>query len=137
MRVLASTALFLLLLATLASAAPATDDRRVALVIGNGGYLHTTVLPNAPNDGRAMARTLRDLGFEVLEGIDPQVGSNLSVGADVRTLYSYADDASLEAENNLFQMQADVYFQLQLTPRWALYLDRGMSGTGEREVGWR
>ncbi len=71
-RTLAFAALFLLLpaLVSLAAAAPAIDERRVALVIGNGAYAHTTVLPNAPNDGRAMAEALRGLDFEVLEGID-------------------------------------------------------------------
>ncbi len=61
-------ALTLLFFATSASAT--VDQRRVALVIGNGAYLHTTVLPNAPNDGRAVAGMLRRLDFEVLEGID-------------------------------------------------------------------
>ena len=70
MRRWASTGLVLFLLASFASAAQPADQRRIALVIGNGGYLHTTVLPNAPNDGRAMAEALRSLDFEVLEGID-------------------------------------------------------------------
>ena len=70
MKRLASTGLFLLLLASVAAAAQTADQRRIALVIGNGDYLHTTVLPNAPNDGRAMAEALRGLDFEVLEGID-------------------------------------------------------------------
>ena len=53
---------------------PATNSagggRRVALVIGNGAYAHVTALPNPPNDARAVAKTLRDLGFEVTEGIN-------------------------------------------------------------------
>ena len=44
--------------------------RRVALVIGNGAYAHVTALPNPPNDARAIAKSLRDLGFAVAEGID-------------------------------------------------------------------
>jgi Caspase domain len=44
---------------------PAANGRRVALVIGNGAYAHVTVLPNPPNDAHAIARSLRDLGFEV------------------------------------------------------------------------
>jgi tetratricopeptide (TPR) repeat protein len=44
--------------------------RRVALVIGNGSYAHVTALPNPPNDARAIAKSLRELGFEVAEGID-------------------------------------------------------------------
>src|SRR5207244_7132719 len=52
---------------------PATNSaggRRVALVIGNGAYAHVMALPNPPNDARAVAKTLRDLGFEVTEGIN-------------------------------------------------------------------
>ena len=44
--------------------------RRVALVIGNGAYAHVTALPNPPNDAHAVAKTLRDLGFEVTESIN-------------------------------------------------------------------
>jgi len=43
---------------------------RVALVIGNGAYQMASELPNPPNDARAVAGALRDIGFEVLEGID-------------------------------------------------------------------
>jgi len=44
--------------------------RRVALVIGNGAYAHVKALPNPPNDARAIAKSLRDIGFVVSEGID-------------------------------------------------------------------
>ena len=39
-------------------------------MIGNGAYAHVTALPNPPNDARAIAKSLRDIGFEVTEGID-------------------------------------------------------------------
>jgi tetratricopeptide (TPR) repeat protein len=45
-------------------------SRRVALVIGNGGYAHVKPLPNPSNDARSIARSLRDIGFTVREGID-------------------------------------------------------------------
>lgn len=44
--------------------------RRVALVIGNGAYAHVKALPNPPNDARAIAKSLRDIGFTVAEGVD-------------------------------------------------------------------
>ncbi|MBN8979725.1 MAG: caspase family protein [Rhizobiales bacterium] len=47
-----------------------TAGRRVALVIGNGAYRNFPALPNPPNDARAVAKSLRDLGYEVTEGID-------------------------------------------------------------------
>jgi tetratricopeptide (TPR) repeat protein len=44
--------------------------RRVALVIGNGAYARVRPLPNPTNDARAMAKSLRDIGFVVTEGAD-------------------------------------------------------------------
>ena len=44
--------------------------RRVALVIGNSAYAHVRALPNPTNDARAMAKSLRDIGFVVTEGSD-------------------------------------------------------------------
>jgi tetratricopeptide (TPR) repeat protein len=52
------------------SQAPASPGRRMALVIGNGAYAHVKALPNPPNDARALAKSLRDIGFSVSEGID-------------------------------------------------------------------
>ncbi|NOJ50724.1 caspase family protein [Bradyrhizobium archetypum] len=48
----------------------AETGRRVALVIGNGAYAHVRPLPNPTNDARAMAKSLRDIGFVVTEGTD-------------------------------------------------------------------
>ena len=42
---------------------PAAAARRVALVIGNSAYLHTTVLANPKNDAVAMGAALKKLGF--------------------------------------------------------------------------
>jgi uncharacterized caspase-like protein len=39
-------------------------------VIGNGAYAHVTPLVNPPNDARAIARSLRAIGFEVTDGFD-------------------------------------------------------------------
>jgi hypothetical protein len=46
------------------------SGRRVALVIGNGAYARVRPLPNPTNDARAMAKSLRDIGFVVTEGTD-------------------------------------------------------------------
>src|SRR5262245_49600367 len=50
--------------------APTVTSRRVALVIGNGSYAHVRSLPNPSNDARSIAKSLRDIGFTVKEGID-------------------------------------------------------------------
>ncbi|RTM06481.1 MAG: tetratricopeptide repeat protein [Bradyrhizobiaceae bacterium] len=52
------------------SPAPAVRGRRMALVIGNGAYAHVKALPNPANDARAVAKSLRDIGFTVSEGVD-------------------------------------------------------------------
>jgi formylglycine-generating enzyme required for sulfatase activity len=52
--------------------------RRVALVIGNGGYRHTTPLKNPANDATAIAAKLEALGFEVVGGA--QDGVDLDYG---------------------------------------------------------
>lgn len=52
------------------SPAPTVRGTRMALVIGNGAYAHVKALPNPPNDARAVAKSLRDIGFTVSEGVD-------------------------------------------------------------------
>lgn len=52
------------------SPAPSIRGTRMALVIGNGAYTHVKALPNPPNDARAVAKSLRDIGFSVSEGVD-------------------------------------------------------------------
>jgi tetratricopeptide (TPR) repeat protein len=53
-----------------APVATANTGRRVALVIGNGAYAHVRALPNPPNDANSVAKSLRDIGFTVSEGVD-------------------------------------------------------------------
>ena len=48
----------------------AVAERRVALVVGNGGYGHATPLANPVNDARDMAEALSDAQFEVILGTD-------------------------------------------------------------------
>jgi hypothetical protein len=67
---------------------PGGAGRRIALVVGNGGYA-TSPLKNAPNDAELIAATLRDLGFEV----------RLEKNGDQRAMKRAIEDfgASLEA----------------------------------------
>lgn len=44
----------------------AKNEKRLALVIGNGAYLHAAALNNPVNDATDMAATLKTLGFEVM-----------------------------------------------------------------------
>ena len=58
------------------------SDRRVALVMGNARYQNSP-LRNPVNDARLMARTLKSLGFEVIEG------ENLSLRAMKRAVQRF------------------------------------------------
>lgn len=49
------------------AAGSSAEEKRIALVIGNGSYTNAP-LRNPVNDARAMAATLRQLGFEVMAG---------------------------------------------------------------------
>jgi hypothetical protein len=55
---------------SLPTGSASADSDRVALVIGNGAYRFANHLPNPPNDAADFARALRDIGFDVVEGID-------------------------------------------------------------------
>jgi uncharacterized caspase-like protein len=58
------------LAALLFSSEAALADKRVAFVVGNGAYQNVTQLPNPPMDAKLMASTLRNVGFEVVEGFN-------------------------------------------------------------------
>jgi len=53
--------------------ARADVEKRVALVIGNGDYKSAPRLDNPPIDARAVAASLKRLGFQVVEGYDLNV----------------------------------------------------------------
>src|SRR5262245_8008103 len=48
----------------------ASAEKRVALVIGNGAYQHSSRLPNPRNDAEDVAAALTRLGFETILGLD-------------------------------------------------------------------
>jgi Caspase domain len=48
----------------------ALAEKRIALVVGNSAYQHTSELRNPRNDAQDIAGALRRLGFEVLDGLD-------------------------------------------------------------------
>ncbi len=76
-------------------AASPTLGRRIALVIGNGAYAHAPKLANPANDARLIARTLRDMGFEVSDGIDLDRAAMTSLIADFLRAAATANTAVL------------------------------------------
>ena len=51
-------------------AQPALAQKRVALIVGNSAYAHAGPLANPANDAGDMAAVLKDLGIEVILGLD-------------------------------------------------------------------
>jgi uncharacterized caspase-like protein len=76
--------LFIALIGLCGTAAWAQSETRVALVIGNGAYQHTDPLRNPVNDSRAMAKALREAGFEVI------ARENLTRRAFVEALHEFS-----------------------------------------------
>jgi len=107
-----------LLLTTAVTAGAQKGDRRVALVIGNGSYLHNAFLPNPPNDGRAVSRVLRKLGFQVAEVIDAdkpkmdgeiQRFKSLLRSADVSLFFYSGHGLQIDGENYLVPINASFH----------------------------
>ena len=113
------TAVFIAL-AIIVTSQPSFAEKRIALVIGNGAYPKFGVLKNPPNDAKLMARTLRSLGFEVIERIDANqkgmkkaikaFGSKLEAGGkDAVGLFYYAGHGvQVGGENFLIPVNADI-----------------------------
>jgi len=105
----------LLCAGTMVVASAALAGGRVALVVGNGAYRHVPELPNARNDGKAMAATLRELGFEVLEGIDVDMRQTAELvrrftrridDAEVALFYYAGHGLQVDGENYLVPVDA-------------------------------
>ena len=86
----------------------ASAQKRVALVIGNSGYQHTSQLENPKNDATDMVAALKQVGFQVIDGFDLEKTSferkvrDFSValrGAEVG-LFFYAGHGLQVAGNN-------------------------------------
>jgi len=104
-----------LAMAVLFSPADARAERRVALVVGNSGYVHAATLRNPRNDAEDMAATLRKLGFEVLVGTDlDQAGFAKTIdqyarmidGADVALFFYAGHGLQINEKNYLVSVNA-------------------------------
>jgi len=91
-------------------AARADTEKRVALVIGNGDYATAPRLENPPIDARAVAASLKRLGFQVIEGYDESISqmrssvADFSValrGAKAAVVYYAGHGVSVDDENYL------------------------------------
>lgn len=101
---------------TLVSTA-ALAESRVALVVGNASY-ETKKLKNARSDAELMARTLKDVGFDVLTVFDggsaemrsavTEFGRRLKVPDTVALFYYAGHGVQADGENYLVPLAADI-----------------------------
>jgi tetratricopeptide (TPR) repeat protein len=105
--------------ATPPAAVPSTPAvRRVALVIGNGGYTHVKALPNPSNDARSIAKSLRAIGFTVSEGIDLNraamqntIREFLREAATAQVAVVYYAGHGVQVDGRNYLVPVDVQFQ--------------------------
>lgn len=96
------------LLCCLFFALPAWADR-VALVIGNGAYRHEAPLKNAANDARDLADKLRQMDFQVFEGVNQTRADTLRLVQDFRRAIKYDDTALFYFAGHGIQLGGDNY----------------------------
>src|SRR5258708_24345404 len=99
----------------LLTANSAKADRRVAFVVGNGAYKNVAPLPNPAIDAKSMARVLRNVGFDVVEGVnltrDAMTKKLLDFGkkpegADVAVFFYAGHGIATAAANYLLPLHA-------------------------------
>jgi uncharacterized caspase-like protein len=101
----------------LVSATVAKADKRVAFVVGNGAYKNVAALPNPAIDAKSMAKVLRNVGFDVVEGYnltrDKMTEKLLEFGhkaegADIAVFYYAGHGIAMSGTNYLLPIDADL-----------------------------
>jgi len=136
--------LILSLLCILFSTDAALADKRVAFVVGNGDYKNVAHLPNPPIDAKAMAATLRNVGFEVVEGAnltrDKMTEKLLDFGkraqgADVALFYYAGHGIAISGTNYLLPVDADIKSEMDVKLGAAINIDLTLDQTmGDAKV---
>jgi Caspase domain/Putative peptidoglycan binding domain len=128
----------------LVSADAALADKRVAFVVGNGAYKNVAQLPNPPIDAKAMAATLRNVGFEVIEGTnltrDTMTAKLLDFGkkaqgADIAVFYYAGHGIAISGTNYLLPIDADIKSEMDVKLGAAINIDLTLDQTmGDAKV---
>ena len=126
------------------SVSAAKADRRVAFVVGNGAYKNVAQLPNPPIDAKAMAATLRNVGFEVIEGSNlsrDQMTEKLldfgrkAQGSDVAVFYYAGHGIAVGGSNYLLPVDADIKSEMDVKLGAAINIDLTLDQTmGDAKV---
>lgn len=126
------------------SISAAKADRRVAFVVGNGAYKNVAQLPNPPIDAKAMASTLRNVGFEVIEGSNltrDQMTEKLldfgrkAQGSDIAVFYYAGHGIAVGGTNYLLPVDADIKSEMDVKLGAAINIDLTLDQTmGDAKV---
>ena len=107
-------------------------DKRVAFVVGNGAYRNVATLPNPPADASAMAATLRNVGFDVVEGVnltrDGMTDKLLDFGrraqgADIALFYYAGHGIAINGVNYLLPVDSDIKSEMDVKLGAAINVD--------------
>ena len=119
---------------------PVTEapERRVALVIGNGGYQAVTPLVNPKNDADDVSVALSELGFEVLKGVDLSRKDMSRITRDFARRARTADIAmayysghGMQFERTNYLVPVDVQIQDEYDLREMVELSQVIQDTGQ------
>ncbi|WP_292503595.1 caspase family protein [Mesorhizobium sp.] len=89
----------------------------MALVIGNSKYVHAVALPNPANDAHLIASTLRNAGFQVIEGVDQDNAgmhglisrfTEQSYDADLAVIFYAGHGMQVDGRNFLIPVDAEL-----------------------------
>jgi len=116
----------------LVSANIAKADKRVAFVVGNGAYKNVAQLPNPAIDAKAMAKVLRNVGFDVVEGTNltrDKMTERLlefgkkAEGADVALFFYAGHGIAINGTNYLLPVDADIKSEMDVKLGSAINVD--------------
>ena len=112
-------------LALVAALSPlGAQEKRVALVIGNGAYASVPKLDNPPNDAQDMAAKLTGLGFSVTKLVDAKLAdmrkaqhdfADAAKGAGMRLFYYAGHGVQSEGQNWLLPVDASLREDYELS----------------------
>ena len=122
----------------LVSATVAKADKRVAFVVGNGAYKNVAALPNPAIDAKAMAKVLRNVGFDVVEGTNltrDKMTERLlefgkkAEGADVALFFYAGHGIAINGTNYLLPIDADIKSEMDVKLGSAINIDLTLDQT--------
>src|SRR5882724_7436934 len=124
--------------AFLVSGNAAFANKRVAFVVGNAAYKNVAPLPNPAIDAKSMARVLRNVGFDVVEGVnlsrDAMTAKLLEFGkkadgADVAVFFYAGHGIAIDGANYLLPVDADLKSEMDVKLGAAINVDLTLEQT--------